>query len=79
MHSTLLLQKFGCKNFTKLQLNPDWIINFINSNDIYTKHQNIKNKLLILSFKGERHKLRMPVRGQRTRTNARTRRKRGVN
>jgi hypothetical protein len=23
MHSTLLLQKFGCKNFTKLQLNPD--------------------------------------------------------
>ena len=35
---------------------------------------NIKNKMEIGSYQGLRHKKGLPVRGQRTRTNARTRR-----
>ena len=34
---------------------------------------NIKNKMEINSYQGSRHKKGLPVRGQRTRTNARTR------
>ena len=34
---------------------------------------NIKNKMEIGSYQGLRHKKGLPVRGQRTRTNARTR------
>ena len=34
---------------------------------------NIKNKMEINSYQGTRHKKGLPVRGQRTRTNARTR------
>lgn len=35
---------------------------------------NIKRLMDINSYRGKRHKLRLPLRGQRTRTNARTRR-----
>ena len=35
---------------------------------------NIKRLIEINSYKGKRHKMLLPVRGQRTRTNARTRR-----
>lgn len=35
--------------------------------------QNIKRLIDISSYKGMRHKRRLPVRGQRTKTNARTR------
>ena len=38
---------------------------------------NIKNKMEIGSYQGLRHKKGLPVRGQRTRTNARTRKGRG--
>jgi len=36
---------------------------------------NINNLLINLSYKGTRHKLAFPVRGQRTRTNSATQRK----
>ncbi|QED23207.1 30S ribosomal protein S13 [Candidatus Deianiraea vastatrix] len=39
--------------------------------------RNIKRFLLIKCYKGLRHKLGLPVRGQRTKTNARTRKGRG--
>ena len=35
---------------------------------------NIKNLITIKSLRGKRHQLNLPVRGQRTRTNARTKR-----
>jgi small subunit ribosomal protein S13 len=38
---------------------------------------NIKNKMEIGSYQGIRHKKGLPVRGQKTRTNARTRKGRG--
>lgn len=46
-----------------------------NSN-AFKKHQNIKNLLLTNCYRGLRHSLNMPVRGQRTHTNSKTRRKR---
>jgi small subunit ribosomal protein S13 len=39
------------------------------------KFQNIKNLKSIRSYRGLRHKFKLPVRGQRSRTNAKTRRK----
>ena len=37
--------------------------------------QNIKRLIMIRSFRGKRHRSRLPVRGQRTRTNAKTRKR----
>jgi|SRR5690606_21622159 len=56
----------------------EWFSVYNNLTFFLTKVQRIKELQLIDSFKGERHYLNMPVRGQRTRTNARTRRKRKV-
>lgn len=39
---------------------------------------NIKNKISIGCYQGHRHRLRLPVRGQRTKTNAKTRKGRSV-
>jgi small subunit ribosomal protein S13 len=41
-------------------------------------HQNIKRKIEIGSYQGIRHRRGLPVRGQRTHTNARTRKGRRV-
>lgn len=43
-----------------------------------TISSNIKNKISIGCYQGHRHRLKLPVRGQRTKTNARTRKGRGV-
>lgn len=40
-------------------------------------NMNIKNKMEIGSYEGSRHKKNLPVRGQSTRSNARTRKGRG--
>ena len=40
--------------------------------------QNIKLKISIGSYMGSRHRLRLPVRGQRTKTNAKTRKGRSA-
>jgi ribosomal protein S13 len=63
---------FGFKAFV------DYLVTDLVHNDNYEKHQSIKNFLLTNSYRGLRHKLNMPVRGQRTHTNAKTRRKRKV-
>lgn len=39
---------------------------------------NIKNKISIGCYQGYRHRLRLPVRGQRTKTNAKTRKGKSV-
>jgi ribosomal protein S13 len=43
------------------------------------KHQAIKKLIFLKTYRGSRHQRRLPVRGQSARTNAKTRRKRGVN
>jgi len=40
-----------------------------------TRSRNIKRLVMIRSFRGGRHRSRLPVRGQRTRTNAKTRKR----
>ena len=42
---------------------------------VQLKLKNIKNLKIIKSYRGYRHKFKLPVRGQRSRTNAKTRRK----
>lgn len=47
---------------------------FVVEGDLRRKVQNdIKRLISIHSYRGQRHRLGLPVRGQRTRTNARTR------
>jgi small subunit ribosomal protein S13 len=49
------------------------VVRDANINDI--KKHNIKNKVDINTFAGRRHRSYMPVRGQKTRTNASTRKR----
>ena len=42
-----------------------------------TISMNIKRLMDIASYRGRRHRMNLPCRGQRTRTNAKTRKKRG--
>ncbi len=52
--------------------------NFVVEGDLRREVQmNIKNKMEINSYQGTRHKKGLPVRGQRTSRNARTRKGRG--
>jgi ribosomal protein S13 len=71
---------FGYPFFT-YRLNPYYftILNYILNNQLISKVKaqrsitmNIKMLINLNSYKGKRHKLNLPVRGQRTRTNART-------
>lgn len=41
-------------------------------------NNNIKREITLKSFKGQRYKTKMPVRGQRTRTNSKTSKKRPI-
>lgn len=51
---------------------------YIVEGDLRTKHVNsIKRLIQINCFRGQRHQKKLPVRGQRTRTNAKTRKGRG--
>ncbi|HMP27978.1 MAG TPA: 30S ribosomal protein S13 [Saprospiraceae bacterium] len=49
-----------------------------NHAELFLKQQNIKTLQLISSYRGHRHSLNMPVRGQRTHSNSKTRRKRKI-
>lgn len=51
---------------------------FENREELLDKQQILKNLSMISSYRGNRLKLNMPVRGQRTHTNAKTRRKRKI-
>ncbi|NJL97163.1 30S ribosomal protein S13 [Candidatus Gracilibacteria bacterium] len=79
-----ILKQFKIKGFTKLKDLEEKIIielrnyietNFIVEADLRRQHQgNIKRLVDISSWRGKRHKNGLPVRGQTTRTNSRTRR-----
>jgi small subunit ribosomal protein S13 len=54
------------------------VLNYLTLLDVHIKReiqQNIFSLIEIGSYRGERHKDNLPVRGQRTRTNAKTRKK----
>lgn len=83
--SKKILQKFGIQKITnnllkknKLVLN---ITNYVNNNFIVNKNlknvirKNINEKITISSYEGKRHMLKLPVNGQRTKTNSKTRKK----
>ena len=61
----------------KIQIDPNQHVIQLNDNDITNIRnilENIKRLMEINCYKGKRHRLGLPLRGQRTRTNARTRR-----
>lgn len=56
----------------------DEVNNYLTEGDLRREvNMNIKTKMEINSYQGSRHKKGLPVRGQRTITNARTRKGRG--
>lgn len=76
---TSLMAKGGVKPITPLNafslLLPFSQFVKTEHSDAYVKQQSIKNSILISSYRGLRHNTNLPVRGQRTHTNAKTRRK----
>ena len=56
----------------------DELNNYLTEGDLrHEVNMNIKTKMEINSYQGSRHKKGLPVRGQRTNTNARTRKGKG--
>ena len=57
----------------------DSVREYITEGDLRRQiHQNVKRLMEIGSYRGNRHKRKLPVRGQRTHTNARTRKGKAV-
>lgn len=78
----LLMAKTGLKPATTIN-NFSTVLPFsqfvkLEHSDAFVKQQSIKNNILISSYRGVRHTTNLPIRGQRTHTNAKTRRKRKV-
>jgi len=78
-----ILAKTGIENKRVNELTPEEIAklrdvidrNYIVEGDLRREVQmNIKRLIEIGSYRGRRHRMNLPVRGQRTRTNARTKR-----
>lgn len=60
------------KNFEENLLKNEFILN---QNVFWERRKNIQKKINIMNLIGTKHKNNLPVRGQRTSTNARTRKK----
>ena len=78
-----ILAQTGVENKRVRDLTPDEVAklreaidrNYIVEGDLRREVQmNIKRLIEIGSYRGRRHRMNLPVRGQRTRTNARTKR-----
>ncbi len=78
-----ILEKTGIENKRVNELTPEEIAklrdvidrNYIVEGDLRREVQmNIKRLIEIGSYRGRRHRMNLPVHGQRTRTNARTKR-----
>ncbi len=78
-----ILSKTGIENKRVTDLTSEEIVrlrdvidrNYIVEGDLRREVQmNIKRLIEIGSYRGRRHRMNLPVRGQRTRTNARTKR-----
>ena len=78
LNKTNINPDIKCKDLSNEQLNN--VRNFITHNhevegDLRRLHANYIRRLMEINcYRGKRHKLNLPMRGQRTRTNARTRR-----
>jgi len=74
--SKLAHSKFG---LVSKKINLDGFLrNFKSLAGRAKKHQAIKHLMYLKTYRGLRHELWLPVRGQSSRTNAKTRRKRGI-
>ena len=74
-----LNKKMGELSEAELDLIREELKKYIIEGDLRREiSQNIKRLTEIGSFRGSRHKKRLPVRGQRTKTNARTRKGKAV-
>ncbi|RME86282.1 MAG: 30S ribosomal protein S13 [Caldilineae bacterium] len=78
-----ILEITGIENKRVSELTPDEVArlreiidrNYVVEGDLRREVQmNIKRLIEIGSYRGRRHRMNLPVRGQRTRTNARTKR-----
>jgi small subunit ribosomal protein S13 len=78
-----ILEKTGIENKRVNELTPEEVArlrdvidrNYIVEGDLRREVQmNIKRLIEIGSYRGRRHRMNLPVHGQRTRTNARTKR-----
>jgi len=71
-------RKAGTLSNDELVLIRDEVNKYLTEGDLRREvNMNIKNKMEINSYQGIRHKRGLPVRGQRTNRNARTRKGRG--
>lgn len=85
--ANVILAKLGIDKTAKLDELPEADLdrireelkNFVIEGDLRREvSQNIKSLQEINCYRGQRHKKRLPVRGQRTKTNARTRKGKAV-
>jgi small subunit ribosomal protein S13 len=69
-------KRFGTLKITQIKKISKYITLNYKVGGLLKKHiiENIKKKMKIKSYKGIRHKFGLPVRGQRTHTNAQTQR-----
>jgi small subunit ribosomal protein S13 len=67
-------KRFGTLKITQIRKISKYITSNYKVGGLLKKHvnDNIKKKIKIRSYQGIRHKLGLPVRGQRTHTNAQT-------
>jgi small subunit ribosomal protein S13 len=67
-------KRFGTLGLTQIRKISKYILTHYRVGGILKKHvnDNIKRKIKIRSYQGIRHRLGLPVRGQRTHTNAQT-------
>ncbi|MCM1370392.1 MAG: 30S ribosomal protein S13 [Clostridium sp.] len=71
-------RKAGDLSNDELSLIRDELNNYLTEGDLRREvNMNIKTKMEINSYQGSRHKKGLPVRGQRTNRNARTRKGKG--
>lgn len=82
MQRLCFLQKLGLCTSQFLYLDnlvyADSLDDLTNKKSVLGKQQALKDLALINTYRSKRHSQNMPVRGQRTHTNAKTRRKRRV-
>lgn len=75
--SKMFIQKFGLKSNLKLdkKFMKRFLIEDRESEIKFEKKKNIEILKKLKTFKGEKHTKNLPVNGQRTKTNAKTRKK----
>jgi uncharacterized protein YqjF (DUF2071 family) len=81
MQRAFLMEKLGQKTFYLSEDVNFWAadLSITNKKDFLIKNQSLKELSLINTYRANRMSRNLPIRGQRTHTNAKTRRKRKTN